>query len=385
MSDLILKTKEDINHFLTGCAFLGTGGGGEVSVGRDTLYKCLEKGTEIRLTDPEMIEDEETYCCAFFMGSIAPKTDEILKEMDRLGYKERTLDFVDMLVGAVRSLETILDHKIDGLYIAEPGGSNAACCMAAAYKLGIPIFDGDPAGRAIPEMTNGLFSIYGKSCLPIAYCDSWGNQNATINAMGYPAVERIGKFLSEASYGEMAEAAYSITGKELKDLFVFNSLTKAYEIGKCIHEFTWESKGVQEKGSYNYKKMLQAVAKTIKGSFIGTGTICNFAVDDTSGYYSGTFEIKGEGGEDEYKVWFKNENHILWVNGIPKATSPDLITLINLKDGEPLLNSHLKNGLTVGIIVSSACEKYLTEKGIASFGPRYFGFDFDYVNYKTSL
>lgn len=254
MSDLILKTKEDINHFLTGCAFLGTGGGGEVSVGRDTLYKCLEKGTEIRLTDPEMIEDEETYCCAFFMGSIAPKTDEILKEMDRLGYKERTLDFVDMLVGAVRSLETILDHKIDGLYIAEPGGSNAACCMAAAYKLGIPIFDGDPAGRAIPEMTNGLFSIYGKSCLPIAYCDSWGNQNATINAMGYPAVERIGKFLSEASYGEMAEAAYSITGKELKDLFVFNSLTKAYEIGKCIHEFTWESKGVQEKVSYNYKK-----------------------------------------------------------------------------------------------------------------------------------
>ena len=87
MSDLILKTKEDINHFLTGCAFLGTGGGGEVSVGRDTLYKCLEKGTEIRLTDPEMIEDEETYCCAFFMGSIAPKTDEILKEMDRLRWR----------------------------------------------------------------------------------------------------------------------------------------------------------------------------------------------------------------------------------------------------------------------------------------------------------
>ena len=187
MSDLILKTKEDINHFLTGCAFLGTGGGGEVSVGRDTLYKCLENGTEIRLTDPEMIEDEETYCCAFFMGSIAPKTDEILKEMDRLGYKERTLDFVDMLVGAVRSLETILDHKIDGLYIAEPGGSNAACCMAAAYKLGIPIFDGDPAGRAIPEMTNGLFSIYGKSCLPIAdnvlepYTFSFGDANPASN------------------------------------------------------------------------------------------------------------------------------------------------------------------------------------------------------------
>lgn len=385
MGDLILKTKEDVEHFLTGCAFLGTGGGGEVYVGRNTLYKCLDDGTEIRLTDPKMIQDDATYCCAFFMGSIAPKTEEIKAEMERLGYQKRTLDFVDMLVGAVKSLEKILGHKVDGLYIAEPGGSNAACCMAAAYKLGIPIFDGDPAGRAIPEMTNGLFAIYDKSCLPIAYCDAWGNQNATIHAMGYPAAERIGKYLSEASYGEMAEAAYSISGKELKELFVFKSLSKAFEIGKTIHKYTWKDGDMKEKNTFNYIEMLKATARIANGVFVDTGIIYNFHTDETSGYYSGSFEIKGEKENDNYKIWFKNENHILWINDEPKSTSPDLISLINLEDGEPLLNSHLKDGLLVGIIISSACKQYLTEKAISSFGPRYFGYDFDYVDYKTAL
>lgn len=385
MADLILKTKDDVEHFLTGCAFLGTGGGGEVSVGRDTLYQCLDEETEIRLTDPESIRDDATYCCAFFMGSIAPKTEEIKAEMERLGYRDRTLGYVDMLAGAVESLEKTLGHNVDGLYIAEPGGSNAACCMAAAYKLGIPIFDGDPAGRAIPEMTNGLFSIYDKSCLPIAYCDAWGNQNATFHAMGYSAAERIGKYLSEASYGEMAEAAYSITGKELKELFVFHSLSKAFEIGKTIHTYSWKNGDMNEKNIYNPVEMLQAVARTINGVFVGTGVIRNFHTDETSGYYSGSFEIKGNGENENYKIWFKNENHILWVNGEPKATSPDLISLVNLEDGEPLLNSHLKDGIPIGIIVSSACQQYLTEKAIASFGPRYFGFDFDYVDYRTKL
>ena len=41
----------------------------------------MDDGTEIRLTDPKMIQDDATYCCAFFMGSIAPKTEEIKAEM----------------------------------------------------------------------------------------------------------------------------------------------------------------------------------------------------------------------------------------------------------------------------------------------------------------
>ncbi len=75
----------------------------------------------------------------------------------------------------------------------------------------------------------------------------------------------------------------------------------------------------------------------------------------------------------------KNENHILWKNGKPYATSPNLITVIDTDTGRPVLNSHLKDGLNVSIVVSPIHDKYLTEEALEVFSPRYFGFDFDYI------
>ena len=73
MKELRLKTKQDIEDFLAGCAFYGTGGGGDVAIGRASLNSCLDRGLDIALKDPYDMKDDETYCCAFFMGSIAPK------------------------------------------------------------------------------------------------------------------------------------------------------------------------------------------------------------------------------------------------------------------------------------------------------------------------
>lgn len=44
-----------------------------------------------------------------------------------------------------------------------------------------------------------------------------------------------------------------------------------------------------------------------------------------------------------------------------------------------MLNSHLKDGLNVSIVVSPIHDKYLTEEALEVFSPRYFGFDFDYI------
>lgn len=367
-----LRTPEQIEDLLTGFAFYGTGGGGEVSAGRISLTGCLEQGLEMSLMDPDEIRDDGWYCCPFFMGSIAPKTPETLAEMEKLGYSEREYFLEDIMIGAVRTLEQVTGKTMDGIYIAEPGGSNGGCCMAAAYKMGIPVIDGDPAGRAIPEMTQGLPAIREMEYLPAAYFDSWGNQNVTLAARSIPAAERIGKYLSEASYGEMAEAAYLVTGRELKTMLVPRSLSRAYEVGKAINA----AKNTGEGGHLG-----RAAAKASGGIYVGSGVIQTFEPISTDGYYIGTFEVKGQDGH-LYKVWFKNENHILWIDGKPAVTSPDLISLIDLDEQTPLLNSHLEDGKNVAIVVSPAYKFYREKKSIASFGPRYFGFDFDYIPYE---
>lgn len=367
MKELKLKTREDIEHFLTGCAFYGTGGGGDVTIGRASLNSCLDMGKEIILKDPDDMKDDETYCCAFFMGSIAPKTEETLAEMERMGYTNRVYDPDNILIGAVKNMENFLGRKFDGIFVAEPGGTNGACCISAAVKMGIPILDGDPAGRAIPEATQGLPEIYGMPCLPVAYFDAWGNSSVTTHTLNDLATERIGKFMSQASFGEMAEAGYVLKGKDVKKILVHHSLSKAFEVGKAMNQAERE-------------KVTEAAAEASGGIVVAKGKLTVLETSDHDGYWWGTYQIYD--GQDMYKVWFKNENHILWKNGKPYATSPDLITVIDLDSGRPVLNSHIKDGLNVGIVVSPIHDKYLTEDALKVFSPRYFGFDFDYIPFE---
>ena len=371
--DFRLKTKQDIEDFHTGCAFYGTGGGGNTTVGRASLNKCLERGLDITLLRPEDIEDDGLYCSAFFMGSIAPKTEEVLRDMERNGFTQRKHGLEDMLIGAVRALENYLGKKVAGLMIAEPGGSNAACCMAAGYMMGLPVLNGDPVGRAVPEMVQGPHAMQGRVCLPAAYFDSWGNVNITVEISSYKGMERVGKFLSQASYGEMAEAAYAMTGREVKEILIPYSLSRAWRVGSAIN------RAVERR-----EDPLAAAAKASGGRVMGRGRLHDIETKDADGYYWGTYRIEGEGehaGKD-YKIWFKNENHVLWVDGVPVTTSPDLITIINDKTGAPILNSFLKEGEPVGIVTNPSDPFYMRDKAVEVFGPRAFGFDFDYVAYQ---
>lgn len=364
-----LKTHEDIEDFLTGCAFFGTGGGGEVGSGRNALVEAMEKGYRLTLMDPKEIQDDDTYCTVFFMGSIAPKSPETLKEMEMMGFKDRKYSPTEMLVKAVDNLEKQIGEKVAGLFVVELGGSNSACCMAAAYQKGIPVLDADCSGRAVPEMCHGLPSIHGKNFLPVCFVDAWGNTTITTFAFNHFAMERIGKMLSEASYGGLAEAACPMKGRDLKESLVYYTLSQCYKVGHVIRE-----------ARKNGDNPCEAGAKAANGYLIGKGKIVKKESEDKGGYYWGTYTVEGMDklvGEN-FKIWFKNENHVIWQNGIPIATSPDMIILLRWRDGEPVTNTHLCEGEEIGIIIVPARKQFLTDAAIAALGPRHFGFDFDY-------
>ena len=72
---VILKNRQDVEDFVRGCTFYGTGGGGDYAQGVDALMKQLEKGREIGWIDVQEVEDGYS-CCPFLMGSIAPEDPE---------------------------------------------------------------------------------------------------------------------------------------------------------------------------------------------------------------------------------------------------------------------------------------------------------------------
>lgn len=369
---IVLKNEQDIEDLLAGFAFLGTGGGGPVEAGRQSLLDCLQRGLELNVTALEEIDEDGLYCCPFFMGSIAPKNQETLDEIQRIGFARRRYHLEEILMGAVQTLEEYTGKKMKGIYIAEPGGSNGGCCMAAAYKLGLQLVDGDPAGRAIPEATNGLHAIRNIVSLPAAYFDAWGNRNLTLETLNDHAMERIGKYLSQASFGEMGEAAYIMTGRDLKHNVIPRTISRSLRIGRAMR---------------TGGDVVRAAAQAADGVVIGRGVIQNVAPLDSGGYYWGTYEIAGQGENtgETYKIWFKNENHILWKNGRVICTSPHLISLLDLEREVPLNNSDLKNGIPVGIIISEAHPYYQTPEAIAAFSPRVLGHPTDYVPFRRKF
>ena len=63
----------------------------------------------------------------------------------------------------------------------------------------------------------------------------------------------------------------------------------------------------------------------------------------------------------------------------PLATSPNLISVVDLYTAEAVTSPDLRSGLRVCVIVLKANPKLLTEKALAVVGPRSFGYDFDFI------
>jgi hypothetical protein len=93
-------------------------------------------------------------------------------------------------------------------------------------------------------------------------------------------------------------------------------------------------------------------------------------------HIQGTGQYKGQ----KLDVWFKNENHVSWLNGKPWVCSPDLVTLAQRESGQGITNTQIKQGDEVVAVGIRGLEVFRTEFGLDhAAGPRYFGFDIDYV------
>ena len=365
----VLKNRQEVEDFVRGCTFFGTGGGGNPKKGIESLMSEIEKGNEVGWIDIDSIGDEELSCCPFLMGSIAPETEEMKKEKEWFGLTNPLLTEKSILAEAVKELSEYTGSKISALVPIELGGSNTPSCIAAGISIGIPTLDGDYTGRAIPEIQQTTPYLQDRDLLPYTCVDLFGNTSIVTKSLNYRFAERVGKLISAASFGLTGDAGFIMKGKETKETIIEGTLTKCLNVGKLIRE-------TRENGN----NPVEAVAEYLNGWIIGKGTVTKKEWEDKVGYYWGTHVISGEKefeGE-ELRIWFKNENHICWKNDEVFVTSPDSVNVVDLETGEPITNSDIKEGDKVAVIALKAIDAFKSDKGIDILGPKAFGFDYEY-------
>ncbi len=356
-----LTTIKDAEDFVRGCTFMATGGGGEPKDGMAKLQEALQERNELVFTPDSKVRDDEWTVCLVLMGTISPKPTPpgmMLKK----GFRTLQLE-------AMNYLEERSGVSIRAVVAPELGGEATSGAVAAAAMAGTMIIDGDYAGRAVPELSQATPCLHGRSMWPIATVDKFGNRIFIEDCSSNEMAERIGKFLSVASFGLVGQAGFLCKGKEMKRALIPGTLSRCLEIGRLIRRAREEKKDAVEE-----------VVKALEGWFLFEGQVSNKKWEDRDGYTWGEHTITGIGRSSghEFKIWFKNENHMSWLDGQPYVTSPDLLNVVDRKTGEPLTNMGIAKGQKVAIVGLKSPEVYRKQAGIDVFGPRHFGFDVDY-------
>ncbi|MDI3477886.1 MAG: uncharacterized protein PWQ59_1411 [Thermoanaerobacterium sp.] len=352
MKKIDVQMVEDI---ATGAALLGTGGGGDPYVGKLMAIQALKKNGPVNLIDIDEVPDEALIVPAAMMGAPTvlvekiPSGKEIFKAFD--------------------SLKNYLGDEIFAVLPIEAGGVNSMIPIAVAAEKKLPLIDADGMGRAFPELQMVTFHLYGVSATPMVLADEKGN-SLLLNTINNFWTENIARNATVVMGGSVMIAIYPMRGKDLKKAGIRNIVTKSAKIGQAIRE-----------ARKNGNDPIETLLNTIESYVLFKGKINDVIRRTTGGFVRGEAHIEGI---DQYKgetmtINFQNENLIARRNGKVVATVPDLICTVDAHTATPITTEGLRYGQRICILGIPCDKKWRSEKGIATVGPRYFGYDIDYV------
>jgi hypothetical protein len=100
-----------------------------------------------------------------------------------------------------------------------------------------------------------------------------------------------------------------------------------------------------------------------------------------AGFAKGDARIEGIGDDTNsvLEIRFQNEHLVATRDGEIAVTVPDLIIILDAETGDPITTEELRYGFRVTVLATPCDERWRTDAGLALAGPRYFGYDIDYV------
>ena len=332
MRELDLQALEDI---LKGCNILGTGGGGSFERGYETVKRDIDNGKSFRLITLDEVPDEEYIAVPYYCGAIKPSDSK--SEKERMSSSTESSALV-----AFRALEKYMNTKFYASISTELGGGNTATALSVAANQDIPAVDADPAGRSVPELVHSTFFVEGIPITPFAVGTETGDMIIVPKVADDDRAEAIARAIAVVSGGLAGVVDHPITGKRLKTSVIPGAISFAESLGKALREARETNKNV-----------IEAIINAGNGYLLFEGiTKADSNWEIKEGFTYGDILIAGSGKyqDNEFKIWFKNENLMSWLNEEIYVTAPDLICVLESTTGEPITNPNCKQGTPVSVI-----------------------------------
>ncbi len=352
MTRIDAQTIEDI---AIGAALLGTGGGGDPYLGKLMALQAVKECGPVTLISPDEVPDEAVVVPTAMMGAPTvliekvPNGEEVFR--------------------AFNGLKNYLGKDIFATLPIEAGGVNSMIPIAVAARLGIPLVDCDGMGRAFPELQMVTFHLYGVSATPMVIADEKGN-TIILETINNFWTESLARNATVVMGGSVMLSIYPMTGEVLKKAGIKNIVSYSAKIGKVIRE-------ARQRG----ENPAEALLKATGGFELFKGKVVDVLRRTEGGFARGEAKIEGieEYRGEVLQVKFQNENLVAIRGERVVATVPDLICIVNLETAIPITTEGLRYGNRVLVLGIPCDEKWRTPEGLETVGPRYFGYDLDYV------
>lgn len=350
-----LLYEENIADIATGAAVLGTGGGGNPYIGYLMGREAIRQYGPVQLCALDELDDDALVVPTAGMGAPTVSNEKLPNGID--------------IINALKTLERYMGKTVQATMSIEVGGGNSTTPIYVAAKLGLPLLDCDGMGRAYPELQMVTQSMFGISATPMTIADEHGNI-LILETISNKWTETIGRTITIDMGGRGMIALYAATVGQLKKAAVIGSMTLAENIGRTVRL-----------ARQTENNPVEAVRKAVNGYTIFAGKVSDVHRYTATGFARGNLHIDGFGEFDNHEliINFQNEFLVASLDGQFVATTPDLISVLDLETGDPITTEMLRYGMRVAVIAYPCDSKWRTPAGIDLVGPRYFGYDVDYV------
>lgn len=347
--------RQDVEDLSTGAAILGTGGGGDPYLGKLMALSVLKKGMKIEVIPPEDVPDD-----ALIIPTAAMGTPTVLMEKISKG---------DEVVQAFKRLEKYYGQEVFATMPLEAGGVNSVNPLTVGARCGIPIVDADGMGRAFPELQMTTFNVHGIPCSPMTLVDEKGNV-VMLDAVDNAWAEKIARVVTIRFGGTAWISLYPMHGRDVKRAGIPHTLSLARDIGRSVRE-----------ARASKEDPVDAVLGITRGFRLFEGKIVDVERKTVTGFARGEARLEGinDSAGASMLIQFQNENLVAIRDDKIVCSVPDLISLLDVDTGLPITTEYLRYGYRVVVVGMPTNEKWRTPKALEIVGPRYFGYEFDYI------
>lgn len=335
-----------------GCTVLAGGGGGDPRIGVLMALNAIRRSGPVPLVALDTLAPDDLIIPAGMIGAPTVMVEKIPNGLEG-----------DVIRAA---FESRLGRPVAAMMPLEMGGINGVLPVAWAALAGLPLVDGDLMGRAFPELQMCTPHLYDIPSWPLVVVDE-RSQVLTFEPMDNVWGERLARNAVSRLGGCACAGLYPMTAGTAAKPVLRGTVSRAVEIGRTIRLAADDP--------------FRALDAEVGLYPLLTGKVIDVDRRTAGGFVRGSAVIEGtehDGGR-LIRIEFQNENLVAMEDGEALATVPDIITLLDRHSAHGIVTEHIRYGQRVVVGVFRGPDQWRTERGLATVGPRAFGYDLDYV------